>query len=255
MPEGEYLAWVAAKSDGLIVAGLGLWLMDWPSYMTGPGTRRGNILNVYTPRNFAGRESRDACWKSRWDGAMSMGFAASFCTPATAPAGVRRVRPCDFNKLEAISAGIRRFNDGRALYERLGFKPTHDHSERRIHLPENARKAGSRVPCPICLRSRHRALCVVQGTGTGEPPGFMTARCDSERRHCLMGGPQEAKLVVSHGARRHCESQRRRSRPSRAANQGFCVCVAPWVGPHASLNASGSRGCSKQRISLPWLIS
>src|SRR5581483_3594676 len=43
----EYLAWVAL-AEGQIVAGLGLWLMDWPPHMLGPGARRGNILNVYT---------------------------------------------------------------------------------------------------------------------------------------------------------------------------------------------------------------
>src|SRR5689334_13683718 len=44
----EYLAWVATAVDRSIVAGLGLWLMDWPPHMIGPGARRGNILNVYT---------------------------------------------------------------------------------------------------------------------------------------------------------------------------------------------------------------
>src|SRR5262245_61951411 len=48
---GEYLAWFAVQ-DGQIAAGLGLWLMDWPPHMIGPGSRRGNILNVYTrPEN------------------------------------------------------------------------------------------------------------------------------------------------------------------------------------------------------------
>ena len=48
MAVGEYLAWMAADGEGTIVAGLGLWLMDWPPHMVGPGSRRGNILNVYT---------------------------------------------------------------------------------------------------------------------------------------------------------------------------------------------------------------
>ena len=48
METGEYLAWVATGSDSSIVAGLGLWLMDWPPHMIGAGARRGNILNVYT---------------------------------------------------------------------------------------------------------------------------------------------------------------------------------------------------------------
>src|ERR1035438_10774339 len=52
MNDKEYLAWLAISPDGSIVAGLGLWLMDWPPHMIGPGSRRGNILNVYTERQF-----------------------------------------------------------------------------------------------------------------------------------------------------------------------------------------------------------
>ena len=48
MHSGEYLAWFAVADDRSIAAGLGLWLMDWPPHMIGPGARRGNILNVYT---------------------------------------------------------------------------------------------------------------------------------------------------------------------------------------------------------------
>jgi GNAT superfamily N-acetyltransferase len=48
MHAGEYLTWFAVLENGSIAAGLGLWLMDWPPHMIGPGARRGNILNVYT---------------------------------------------------------------------------------------------------------------------------------------------------------------------------------------------------------------
>jgi GNAT superfamily N-acetyltransferase len=47
MNRGEYLAWLAIAPDQEIVAGTGLWLMDWPPHMAGRGVR-GNILNVYT---------------------------------------------------------------------------------------------------------------------------------------------------------------------------------------------------------------
>jgi len=47
MNRGEYLAWLAIAPDQEIVAGTGLWLMDWPPHMVGSGVR-GNILNVYT---------------------------------------------------------------------------------------------------------------------------------------------------------------------------------------------------------------
>src|SRR5690242_11615 len=47
MNRGEYLAWLAIAPDRSIVAGAGLWLMDWIPHMIGSGPR-GNILNVYT---------------------------------------------------------------------------------------------------------------------------------------------------------------------------------------------------------------
>ena len=49
MTSAEYFAWLAVDADSEIAAGAGLWLMDWPPHMIGPGSnRRGNILNVYT---------------------------------------------------------------------------------------------------------------------------------------------------------------------------------------------------------------
>jgi GNAT superfamily N-acetyltransferase len=48
MEAGEYFAWFAIAPDSSIAAGLGLWLMDWPSHMVAGGQWRGNILNVYT---------------------------------------------------------------------------------------------------------------------------------------------------------------------------------------------------------------
>lgn len=52
---GDYLAWLAVSSGDLVVAGAGLWLMDWPAHMVGSGTHRGNILNVYTEPEFRHR--------------------------------------------------------------------------------------------------------------------------------------------------------------------------------------------------------
>src|SRR5215470_11467469 len=55
MESQDYLAWLAVAADGSIAAGAGLWLMDWPPHMIGQGTRRGNILNVYTAEQFRRR--------------------------------------------------------------------------------------------------------------------------------------------------------------------------------------------------------
>lgn len=107
MAAGEYLAWVAAAPDGKIVAGAGLWLMDWPPHMIGPGARRGNILNVYT----------DAASRRRGLARRLMETALEWCRVH----GIRAVI-------------LHASDDGRALYEKLGFQPT---NEMRLLLEVN----------------------------------------------------------------------------------------------------------------------
>jgi GNAT superfamily N-acetyltransferase len=90
--------------NGAIAAGLGLWLMDWPPHMIGPGAPRGNILNVYTrPEN------------------RRMGLARKLMDTSLAWCLLHGVRAVILH----ASA------DGRRLYELLGFKPT---NEMRISL-------------------------------------------------------------------------------------------------------------------------
>ncbi|MEL6308887.1 MAG: GNAT family N-acetyltransferase [Chloroflexota bacterium] len=45
--DGSYLGWLACDGDD-VVAGLGLWLMDWVSPVSGYDGRLPYILNVYT---------------------------------------------------------------------------------------------------------------------------------------------------------------------------------------------------------------
>jgi GNAT superfamily N-acetyltransferase len=99
MQRNEYLTWFAVDADGSIVAGLGLWLMDWPPHMIGPGAPRGNILNVYTqPENRRMGSAR-----------RLMDTALAWCS------------------LHGVSAVIlHASDDGRRLYESLGFKPTNE---------------------------------------------------------------------------------------------------------------------------------
>jgi GNAT superfamily N-acetyltransferase len=99
MEEGEYLTWFACADDGSVVAGLGLWLMDWPPHMIGPGARRANILNVYT----APVARRQGLAR------RLMGVALEYCREK----GIRAV---------ILHASA----DGRALYEQLGFKATNE---------------------------------------------------------------------------------------------------------------------------------
>ena len=99
MRQGEYLAWFAEDVDGRILAGLGLWLMDWPPHMIGPGAPRGNILNVYTRP-----ESRRQGLARRL-----MEAALGWCLLS----GVRAVI-------------LHASEDGRRLYESLGFESTNE---------------------------------------------------------------------------------------------------------------------------------
>ena len=99
MEQGEYLAWLATATDGSVAAGLGLWLMDWPPHMVGPGSRRGNILNVYT-----NPESR------------RQGLARRLMEAA--------LDWCRANRIRSVI--LHSSNDGRPLYEKLGFRHTNE---------------------------------------------------------------------------------------------------------------------------------
>jgi GNAT superfamily N-acetyltransferase len=99
MRHNEYLAWFAVDEDRNIAAGLGLWLMDWPPHMIGPGAPRGNILNVYTRP-----ESR------------RMGLARRLMDAA--------LEWCAQNRVRAVI--LHSSDDGRRLYESLGFEPTNE---------------------------------------------------------------------------------------------------------------------------------
>lgn len=99
MGSGEYLAWVAVGTGDAIVAGLGLWLMDWPPHMIGPGAPRGNILNVYTETAY-----------------RRQGIARQLIEVA--------LNWCRQNGISAVI--LHASDDGLALYESLGFRPTNE---------------------------------------------------------------------------------------------------------------------------------
>jgi len=96
---GEYLAWLVSAADGCIAAGAGLWLMDWPSHVIGNGSRRGNILNVYTAEPYRRRGlARELMqWVLDW---------------------------CRANRIDTVILHASPL--GRALYESMGFKATNE---------------------------------------------------------------------------------------------------------------------------------
>ena len=101
---GEYHAWLICAPDGLAAAGAGLWLMDWTPHMIGNGSRRGNILNVYTAEKFRRRGLARCLMQAVLDWS--------------------RENQIDTVILHASSAG-------RSLYESMGFEAT---NEMRIRL-------------------------------------------------------------------------------------------------------------------------
>jgi GNAT superfamily N-acetyltransferase len=103
MSQGEYLAWLAIAPDRSIVAGTGLWLMDWPPHMIGSG-RRGNILNVYTEGAFRRR-----------------GLAGELVKAA--------MQWCRTNGVDVVV--LHASPEGRRLYESMGFAGS---NEMRIRL-------------------------------------------------------------------------------------------------------------------------
>jgi GNAT superfamily N-acetyltransferase len=94
MQNGEYLAWFALAPDDSIAAGLGLWLMDWPPHMIASGRWRGNILNVYAEPAYRRQGMARALMKQ----------ALTWCAA---------------NEVDAII--LHASNEGRSLYESLGF--------------------------------------------------------------------------------------------------------------------------------------
>ena len=93
MNRGEYLAWLAIAPDRSIVAGAGLWLMDWIPHMVGSGPR-GNILNVYTAVEYRRR-----------------GLAGELVKAA--------LQWCRSNGVDVVV--LHSSSEGRRLYESMGF--------------------------------------------------------------------------------------------------------------------------------------
>ena len=99
MNSGDYLAWLVSGPDGSIAAGAGLWLMDWPPHMIGTGTRRGNIVNVYTAEPY-----------------RRLGLARELMTTVLAW--------CRDNRIDTVI--LHASPSGRRLYESLGFQATNE---------------------------------------------------------------------------------------------------------------------------------
>jgi len=110
MTAQEYLAWLAIAGDQ-VVAGLGLWLIEWPPHLIGLSRQRGYILNVYTHPDH-----------------RRQGLARKLTRTAV---GWCAKHGIDFVFLHASP-------QGRLVYEGLGFQPG---SEMRLQLPVSSSPA------------------------------------------------------------------------------------------------------------------
>jgi GNAT superfamily N-acetyltransferase len=104
MAANEYMAWLGI-SDGETVAGLGLWLIEWPPHMIGLAQHRGYILNVYTHPDHRRQGLARVLTRTAVDWCAKHGI--------------------DFVFLHASP-------QGRLVYEGLGFLPG---SEMRLRVP------------------------------------------------------------------------------------------------------------------------
>jgi ribosomal protein S18 acetylase RimI-like enzyme len=108
MKSGEYLGWMALSPEGQVVAGIGLWLQEWPPSLRSKSVLRGYILNVYT----------DPAHRKQ-------GLARRLTQTA-----LDNCRSCGIQLVSLHASPY-----GRPLYESLGFEPT---SEMRIYLQNDA---------------------------------------------------------------------------------------------------------------------
>jgi GNAT superfamily N-acetyltransferase len=104
IPQGNYLAWMAETADGRIVASGGIALVPWPGSPDFPATRRGWILGIFTEPAFRRRGIALRVMETIVEWCRGAGF--------------------DYVSLHAS-------NDGRAVYEKMGFRPT---NEMRLYL-------------------------------------------------------------------------------------------------------------------------
>ena len=101
LERGTYLGWLIAPAAApeTIVAGAGMLLLDWPPGVRDAGTTRAYILNVYTEPEHRGH-----------------GLATLATRAAVEEARRRGIRVVTLHASD----------EGRAIYERLGFEATNE---------------------------------------------------------------------------------------------------------------------------------
>ena len=99
MANGRYQGWFMAAADGAVLAGVGLWLMDWPPGGLGLAPYRGFVFNVFTERAY-----RKQGFSRRLMGTL--------------------LEACTAQGLNVV--GLHASPEARALYTALGFEDSHE---------------------------------------------------------------------------------------------------------------------------------
>jgi len=95
---GSYLGWFATSGEE-VVAGAGLWVMDWLPHILGRSTLRGNIVNVYT----------EAAYRRQGLARRLTQLCIDWCWA---------------NDIDLII--LHASDEGRPLYESMGFRATNE---------------------------------------------------------------------------------------------------------------------------------
>jgi GNAT superfamily N-acetyltransferase len=109
LAQGEYRAWLAVAEVGAVVAGVGLWLTPWPSSAIYPGSSgRPYALNVYTDSDYRRKGLARQLMQTMLDWCRQEGY---------------------------LVINLHASEQGRPLYEHLGFIPSNEMRRRLNPLP------------------------------------------------------------------------------------------------------------------------
>ena len=97
MPAGSFRGWLAETPAGRVVAGGGMMIVGWLSRPADPGVRRAWLLNVYTYPEYRRQGIARRLMQTMIEWCRQAGFH---------------------------SVSLHASDEGRPLYESLGFKPT-----------------------------------------------------------------------------------------------------------------------------------
>jgi GNAT superfamily N-acetyltransferase len=110
IPAGSYRGYLAMNEDGAVIGGGGVVVSAWPGVLGQRTPKRAMILNMYVEREYRRR-----------------GIARELMLAI--------IEWCRENGFTSVA--LHASDEGRALYEQLGFKPT---NEMRLELSDVAQK-------------------------------------------------------------------------------------------------------------------